>query len=239
MLKFALPSFRVIGFVTYLFDARFLEGNRMRLVKAVALMAMGLLTFSASVVQSQENERLALYVFGNSLVHHLSDTDETTVPHWLAQLADADGRSIAVDGQWGFLRSFTKEATPQANWRFAEVDRAWGRQYRNFEDVGWDVVMINPANFIQYQSPDKAYDGDNPDKASPVSATLAVIDRMKDAAPERFVIYEGWADMAGFSSFPPSNRKFRRYLRYNAGDYDAWYQEYVAQLREARPRRTH
>jgi hypothetical protein len=64
--------------------------------------------------------------------------------------------------------------------------------------VGWDVIMINPANFIQYQAPDKPYDGKNDDGSSPLSAMLTVIDRAKtEAAPGRFVIYEGWADMGG------------------------------------------
>lgn len=204
-------------------------------MRILSAMALGLFTLLGSEVSAQERDGLNLYVFGNSLVHHLSDTDETAVPHWLAKLAEADGRAIGVDGQWGFLRDFAKEETPQANWRFAQVDRAWGRQFRNFADVGWDVVMITPANFIQYQGANEAYDGENPDDASPLSATLAVIDRMAEAAPERFVIYEGWADMSGFSSFPPSNRKFRKYLRFNAGDYDEWFQDYVTALRDARP----
>ncbi|SFL28313.1 calcium-binding protein [Shimia haliotis] len=204
----------------------------MRIVRALAL---GLCTLFGSGASAQETEALNLYVFGNSLVHHLSDTDETTVPHWLARFAEADGRNIGIDGQWGFLRKFAEGETPIANWRFSQVDRAWGRQFRNFEDVGWDVVMINPANFIQYKDADQPYDGENPDGSSPVSATVTVIDKMAAAAPDRFVIYEGWADMAGISSFPPSKRKFRKYLRFNAGDYDLWYQDYVAQLRAARP----
>ncbi len=204
----------------------------MRIGRALAL---GLFTLLGTVASAQQREALSLYVFGNSLVHHLSDTDETAVPHWLARLADADGRKIGVDGQWGFLRDFAKDETPQANWRFAQVDRAWGRQVRNFVDVDWDVVMITPANFIQYQNAAEPYDGENADNSSPLSATLTVIDQMAEAAPDRFVIYEGWADMSGFSSFPPSSRKFRKYLWFNAGDYDAWFQDYVAQLRKARP----
>ncbi|MGR3635997.1 MAG: calcium-binding protein [Shimia sp.] len=204
-------------------------------MRVFAAMALCLFTGFGLSASAQERDGLNLYVFGNSLVHHLSDTDETAVPHWLARLAEADDKTIGVDGQWGFLRDFAKDETPLANWRFDKVNRAWTRQYRNFTDVDWDVVMINPANFIQYQGANEAFDGDNPDKASPVSATLAVIDQRADIAPDRFVIYQGWADMSGYGSFPPSARKFRRYLRFNAADYDSWYQDYVAQLRDARP----
>ncbi|MGR3715042.1 MAG: calcium-binding protein [Shimia sp.] len=205
-------------------------------MRILAAMALCLFGFSGGGVRAQDADGLNLYVFGNSLIHHLSETDETAVPHWLAQLAQADDRAIAVDGQWGFLRDFAKNQTPQANWRFNQVDRAWGRQYRNFRDVPWDVVMINPANFIQYKNASEAYDGENPDNSSPLSATLAVIDRIAPTAqPERFVIYEGWADMSSFGRFPPSGRKFSKYLAFNAGDYDAWYLDYVTQLRDARP----
>ncbi len=177
------------------------------------------------------------YVFGNSLVHHLTDSDETSVPHWMALLARAAGTELALDGQWGFLRDFAKDLPPQANWRFDAVPRAWTRQFRNFGDVDWDVMLITPANFIQYQDMDRPYDGDNPDKSSPLSATLAVIDRMQTtAAPERFVIYEGWADMGRFGrSFPPNARQFQQYQRHNAGAYHDWYRAYLAALRTERP----
>ncbi len=183
-------------------------------------------------------EPLKLYVFGNSLIHHLTDSDETSAPHWIAYLARAAGEEFALDGQWGFMRDFAGADRPSANWRFGAVNRGWTRQYRNFGDVGWDAVMFNPANFIQYQPADRPYDGKNDDGSSPLSATLTLIDRMQqEAAPERFILYEGWADMAGYAKpFPPSDRKLRAYLRYNAGAYHDWYVDYLGKLRAARPK---
>ncbi|PSL19162.1 type I secretion protein [Shimia abyssi] len=182
-------------------------------------------------------EGLTVYVFGNSLIHHLTDSDETTAPHWMAYIAEADGQPFALDGQWGFLRDFAKDETPQANWRFRNVPRGWTRQFRNFEDVSWDVVMFNPANFIQYKSAAQPYDGTNDDGSSPLSASLKLIDRMTaEATPDRFVLYEGWADMGSFvSSFPPNRRQMRRYQRYNAGKYHDWYVDYLDQMRAERP----
>lgn len=186
---------------------------------------------------AQNSDPLKVYVFGNSLIHHLSDSDETAAPHWIAKLAQAASTPFALDGQWGFLRDFAEPKTPQANWRFGAVARAWGRGARNFGDVDWDVVMFNPANFIQYQPSDAPYDGENVDGTSPLSATLALIDRLQtEAAPTRFVLYEGWADMAGYvARFPPNSRQTAKYWRYNAGSYHDWYQSYLQRLRDARP----
>lgn len=175
---------------------------------------------------------LKLHIFGNSLVHHLSDSDETTVPHWLAFFARASGKAFAADGQWGFLRNFVNDG-PKPQWSFGEVEPAWRPQHLSFQEVGHDAIMINPANFIQYQGPVEPYDGENPTGASPVSATLAVIDKTQ---PKRLVIYEGWADMASFTrSFPPSDRNMRRYIRHNAEDYHAWYETYLKAVQAARP----
>ncbi|CUH51114.1 calcium-binding protein [Shimia marina] len=205
---------------------------------AVIMMA-GLNTAQAQGTDGTASQPGAqtVYVYGNSLVHHLTETDETAAPHWMALLAQAAGTEFALDGQWGFLRDFANSGTPEANWRFAQVSRAWGRTYRNFADVPWDTVMITPANFIQYQAPERPYDGDNPDQASPVSATLAVMDRMQaELGPVRIAIYEGWADMGSqVRRFPPSARQLRKYHRFNAGEYHDWYDTYVAALRRARP----
>ncbi|MEP2530302.1 calcium-binding protein [Shimia sp.] len=180
-------------------------------------------------------DALKVYVFGNSLIHHLTDSDETTAPHWIAYLARTAGNEFELDGQWGFMRDFAKPGRPQANWRFRDVARGWTRQFRSFGDVGWNAVMFNPANFIQYQPADKPYDGVNDDGSSPLSATLTVLDRMQsEAAISRFVLYEGWADMAGFG-FPPNDQKMQEYQRYNAGKYHDWYVDFLGQLQAERP----
>lgn len=207
----------------------------MTVIRTIVIMLFGLM--AAAAASAQDSDELKVYVFGNSLIHHLSDSDETTAPHWIAKLAQAAGTGFGLDGQWGFLRDFAKPEAPKANWRFKDVPRGWGRDARNFADVDWDVVMFNPANFIQYQPADTPYDGKNDDNSSPLSATLAMIDRMQTgAAPERFVLYEGWADMAGYvARFPPNERQTAKYLRHNGGGYHDWYVAYLSQLRRARP----
>ena len=55
-----------------------------------------------------------VYVFGNSLVHHLGDEAHSNVPYWLAQMADAGGRALSLEGQWGFLRDFAGGLPPKS-----------------------------------------------------------------------------------------------------------------------------
>lgn len=175
-----------------------------------------------------------IYVFGNSLIHHATDSDETTVPHWLAYFAKQNGRAFELDGEWGFLRNMAADLPPSPQWGFKTVTSAWSRKYRTFDQVGYDTILMNPSNFVQYQSADTAYDGDNTTGISPLSATVDLWDGV--AKNKRFVVYEGWSDLAPFlRSFPPNARRLRKYHNYNQGEYHDWYVDYVQQLASERP----
>ncbi|KPP85338.1 MAG: Family of unknown function (DUF577) [Rhodobacteraceae bacterium HLUCCO07] len=191
---------------------------------------LGALVFllAAGMVRGEDRR---VHFFGNSLIHHLSDTDETAVPHWLALMARAGGHEFAASGQWGFLRDFIK-AGPEANWSFRRVARAW--RGGTFDPGGFDAIVVNPANFIQNRAPDRPYEGDNPDGASPLSAMLELIDGHVRGTP--LYLYEGWADMAPFvRGFPPWQRALRRYHAFNMGEYHQWYEDYAEALRRERP----
>lgn len=181
-----------------------------------------------------ETEPRKIYVFGNSLIHHATDSDETTVPHWLAYFAEQDGRAFELDGEWGFLRNWAAELPPSPQWGFKTVTSAWSRQYRSFDQVGYDTILLNPANFVQYQSADTAYDGDNATGISPLSATVDLLDGV--ATDKRFYIYEGWADLAPYlRSFPPNARRLRKYHNFNQGEFHDWHIDYAEQVIAARP----
>jgi hypothetical protein len=192
-----------------------------------ALFMLGTLGTLGTGPARADRAALSAHVFGNSLVHHLSDDPATNVPYWLARLARAGGHDLALTGQWGFLRDFAAQGVAP-NWSFEGVTARRGAA---------DTVLITPANFIQYQAPDAAFEGDNPTKASPVSVTLDVIDRaMADWPGARIVIYEGWPDMGGFTrGFPPSNRNLRRWHGYALSDYHDWFRDYMSALQAARP----
>ena len=181
-----------------------------------------------------ERDSARIYIFGNSLITHLSDTQETTVPHWLGIMAKAEGRKLALDGRWGFPRNFLP---PIDNWAFAEVDRAW-YQDRPFATGKFDTIILNTENFIQYNLADVPYLGDNPDQATPLGATLKVFDWVEqntDTLP-RFFIYEGWEGLGDVSKvFPPPPEVMPQYHAHAQGSYAAWYDDYVAKLAASRP----
>ena len=188
----------------------------------------------AAMAQQDARE---VYVFGNSLVHHLGDAAHSNAPYWMDQLARADGRRLALDGQWGFLRDFAGTLPPQPNWTIPGVTSNWDPGRGTFGDAGYDAVVITPANFIQDQDPGQPFAYDNPEGVTPVETILTVMDWVEGHAPGTPVwIYEGWSDMDSVAGgFPPSRRGLRRYHDYNTGAYGVWYDDLVAELAEARP----
>ncbi len=206
------------------------------MVRWVCAAALALLLPLAAGAQERSQSR-AFYVFGNSLVHHLGEQEHANMPHWLAELARADGGNLALDGQWGFLRNFADDMPPQPNWTIPGVTGRWDAGRGAFGDAGFDGVLITPANFLQYQAPDRPYDGDNPTGESPLDATLRIVDWLQGRVPGTPIwIYEGWAEMNAISrGFPPSDRALRRYYDHLGGEYAAWYDTLVMQVKEARP----
>ncbi len=186
----------------------------------------------ATMTAGQEARHLNLYAFGNSLVNHPDGGDLTNVPVWLDALAKADGSTVAVEGHWGFLPEFPSQLPPNPEWSFPTVQRVGSG---NPDD--YDVVLITPTNFIQYQSHTKAFDGYNPNNTSPLGATLSVVDWVAERAPDiTYYIYEGWADMDGvIRRFPPNERFLQKYHDFNRGAYQDWYVDYIADLKSERP----
>ncbi len=192
----------------------------------------------ATSIAAQEKAERA-YVFGNSLVHHLSDTDETTVPHWLSLMAREAGHEFALSGQWGFLRDFMRALPPEPNWSFKEVRDAWDPEKGAFQDAGLTNLWMVPANFIQYQAPDAPFDGENAENTSPVEAGMAVAKWAHEADPNiGFYIYEGWPEMAAVTGrFPPSSNGLSEYHTFATGEYAKWYDAFAAGVSAALPER--
>ncbi len=203
------------------------------MVRWVRSLLCGVLCLCASLAAAQQPAQ-KIYVFGNSLIHHPTEIDDTNVPHWLAYFAAQDDVSFGLDGEWEFLRAMVQNLPPDPQWGFSNVPSAWPRGAAGFDAVGYDTILMNPTNFIQYQAPEAAYEGENPKGESPLSITSDLYAAVGQG--KRFVIYEGWADMASFlRSFPPNRRRLGRYHAFNAGDYHDWYTDYAAQLQAAHP----
>jgi len=195
----------------------------------VLLASLSISLVLALKVHAQQNK---IYVFGNSLFHHLSDSDTTTVPHWMALLAKQQGQSFTLDGEWGFLRNFISKAEPEPNWYFKSVRSGWDSSRTRFSGSGINKVIVVPANFIQYLPPTAPYEGGEGAPISPTKATEQLMDLVEKARPGAdFYIYEGWAELAGFgNSFPPNPDGMEQYYSYNAGAYHDWFLEYVSSL---------
>lgn len=198
--------------------------------------ALSLMLSVALPLKAQAAE-LKAFFFGNSLVHHLEGLPQTSVPYWLQIIARADGNSLKADGSWGFVPNFADRLPPEPNWSISGVRSAWSPRLGRFAEAGVETVVINPANFIQYQAPTRRYDGENPQGYSPVSATLKVMDWVRDGAPQtRVFVYEGWAELAADAKrFPPKPAELQRFWDRNAGKYHDWYVTYVDALRSERP----
>jgi hypothetical protein len=182
-------------------------------------------------------EEARVYVFGNSLVHHLDGGSETNVPIWLDRMAKAQGHSLALDGEWGFLRNFAEAPVPKPNWSFRGIKPALRRGSSDLGSADLSAVIITPANFLQFARPHKPYWDEGRRGASPLTATLEIIDAVQEQAPGvPILLYEGWADMGEYAeTIPPTPAAYDEYLDYLQGDYHDWFIEWQDELRKARP----
>ncbi|MFC0200293.1 hypothetical protein [Paracoccus rhizosphaerae] len=205
-------------------------------LRSLASCALAWLATTAPLHATEPRDSARVFFFGNSLIHHLTDTDETTVPHWLALMARHDGRDFAANGRWGFPREFAAELPPSPQWHLSQVPSAWDGS-GGFGDGRFDTIVLNPENFIQYDGAAKPYPNDNPDGLTPLGVTLQILDWSRANTKDQvFFIYEGWADLHPFAdALPARPRELRRYYRHAQRGYAAWYDDYVARLAEARP----
>ena len=70
----------------------------MRLNRIALTLMLSLLAALPARAQQQD---VRAFIYGNSLINHVSGSDETTMPHWLSVLAQAGGHGFAADGAFG------------------------------------------------------------------------------------------------------------------------------------------
>jgi len=181
------------------------------------------------------------YIFGHSLLLH---SDTANVPRWLDLFADSAGHGYQMAGQYGFMDTHAANLPPMAQWGVPGVDSLWAEDYGElFGDVDVNVVLLTEANFRQYYPPTET-DPDGFLPSSTVDSTVAVVDWV--AAEEtgvRYLIYENWPDMAGFTSADfatsyPTEQELADYHAYTAGDFHQWWLDYHDAMQLARPDET-
>lgn len=167
------------------------------------------------------------FIFGHSLIVHATNSDETTVPHWMHQFAKEAGYKYAVDGQYGFLRNHAN-LPPTPQWGFQQVQGVWDSDQISFAEANFNTILLTAGNFIQYQSASIPYDGDNPNNETPIGATRQIIEWVEKQEPGiRVYIYENWPDMGGFiADFPATPTEFKAYNTYTRGGFHQWWIDY-------------
>ncbi len=201
----------------------------MRKVLGRGGLAALLMLVCALPLRAEQERRV--FFFGNSLIHHLTESDETTVPHWLGLLAAASSHDLWVDGTWGFPHEFAEALPPPAEWDFETAASALA-EGGGFAAAGFDTIVMNPANFIHYDPPSEPV-GEHP---SVVDLTTQIFGWTAEQSPGAVhYIYEGWSNMEGIADYPPTDRQMRRYHAFQQGDYHDWYLDYLADVRAALP----
>lgn len=214
----------------------------------VLLFSHSILAEVSSSNQAQKPKDMRLFIFGHSLIVHQSSqnptpSNETTVPHWMHLLSEHVGSKLTVNGQFGFLMQHS-DLPPRSIWGFDLVASNWepednltaAQKAQSFARADFTDFLITAGNFIQYQGPNRPYDGDNPNKKSPVSATLDIVDWLNIQEPNANIyIYENWPDMGPYGEHPASSKDFAKYNVFTRGEFHVWWENYFHALKKARP----
>ena len=176
-----------------------------------------------------------MFIFGHSLIVHEATpepTEEKKVPHWMGQLSAAAGNNYNVDGQYGFVPSHADFSQLGPQWGFDQVSGIWANENTPFSQIDYNVIMMTPANFIQYQPPSANYFGDT---QSPIDATLSLFDQNRAAHPNiPFYIYENWPDMGTYGAFPGGVDIAQYHNDTIEGGFHQWFLQYHNALLAAR-----
>ena len=207
---------------------------RTLMIGATMLATVGSVASPAAAIEARDEARV--FFFGNSLLHHLTDSNITTVPHWLALLAKQGGKSFASDGRWGFPRNFIEELPPIPNWSFEGVQPV-ADPWVPIKPEAFDTYVFAMENYVQGRAPELPYEGDNPKQQSPLGATLTLLDWVeKNSNGARFMVYEGWADLNAMAkTFPPDAATLAKYHEQSGGAYHDWFVSFVDTLKTERP----
>lgn len=197
-----------------------------------------LLILSLGVKANSQISDIKNYVFGHSLIVHEpplipTPSNETTVPHWLGELAKEANKQYTVAGQYGFLPQH-RQLPPISQWGFDSVSSAWDDQYA-FSSADISHVLLTAGNFVQWQGPGVNYYNDT---VSPLSCTRDINDWLQQQEPGvKLYIYENWPDMAPYLSngFPASAQEFANYNNYTLGTFHDWWIEYHDSILLQRP----
>jgi len=196
------------------------------------------LVTSSAVAEAQE---VRLYAYGHSLVDHRpprvpTPSDQTTIIHWINDIAKAAGKNFSATGQYGFLPSHAA-APPKSQWGYQDVARSWDEEVEDYATADITTVLMTAANFIQYEAPSAPHPIDP--STSVVEATETIIDWTEAQKPEtRYYVYAHWPEMDLRSEYPPTVPDADEIAHFHAstrGDFASWWIDYHDDLLTSRP----
>jgi len=199
-----------------------------------------LLLYMSSDIKAQVNE-LGAYAFGHSLLDHRppaipTPSDETTVFHWMADIAKASGKDFSAGGQFGFLTSHA-DLPPIAQWGYNEVEPTWDDQFEMFSESRINSILITPANFIQYVAATEPHPFD--ETTSVLELTEAIFDWTNDQKSDlRYYIYGNWPEMDLQEYYPPNlpqTTEVNAYHELTIQQGETWWPAYQDAILNSRP----
>lgn len=199
---------------------------------------MCLFLLSSHILFGQSDE-VSMFIFGHSLIDHRppaipTPSDETTVAHWVFNIAQQAGHTFAAGGQYGFLPQHAN-LPPFSQWGYDLVPGVWDSDIESFGETDISHIMITAGNFIQGLPPTMPYYG--PDSIhTPISATIDIVDWVnvqKDSL--KIYIYENWPEMSdSILPFPPTPTQLAPYHDYTQEEFHDWWIEYQDSLIDQR-----
>jgi len=184
---------------------------------------------------------VSTYAFGHSLIDHRppaipTPSDETTIFHWMAELAESANSSFFAGGQYGFLTTHVN-LPPMAQWGYAQVPAVWDDQIESFAESRINSILITPANFIQYVS---ATDPHPLDYNTSLAVLTETIFDWANAqkADLRYYIYGNWPEMDLQEYYPPNipaELEIDNYHSISIEQGENWWPDYQDALLSSRP----
>jgi hypothetical protein len=203
------------------------------------------LVFSIQNVFAQIEE-IHLYTFAHSLIDHRppatpTPSDETTILHWIYDIAQHAGKDFSTTGQFGQLTQHVDGLPPNSNLGYDLVPTSWDEETTSFSDSSINTVLITPANFIQYVSPTEP-DPSDPSGRSVINLTQTVFDWVDNEKPDmRYFIYGNWPEMDLDLPYPPNLPSqeeidfFHNTTIGQTGSFANWWLDYQDGMISARP----
>lgn len=207
--------------------------------KSATLFLLISLFFAQSSLSQIDSVRL--FSFGHSLIDHRppripTPSDETTILHWMHEIAQAAGKSLAAGGQYGFLPSHDN-LPPISQWGYDNVPGVWDMDVESFADANINTILLTAANFIQYQPAHLAHPADN--STTVLSSTESIFDWVnQQQAGVRLYIYANWPEMDPASPFPPNlplQSEIDAFHSQTIGSFQDWWMAYQDSMLNRRP----